>query len=119
MPDYQQIQDELRLPAKALRGHIPDVYSGFANMSRAAMSEGALPARFKELLALVVAVVKRCDGCIVAHAKGAIRTGATEEEVAEALGVAILMDGATATVYAPRAFEAYQQLKEKRVPSSE
>jgi AhpD family alkylhydroperoxidase len=114
MPDYQKIQDELRAPAKALRGHIPEVYSGFVNTSRAALSDGALPAKFKELLALAIAVVKRCDGCIVAHSKGALRAGATEEEVAEALGVTILMDGATATVYAPRALEAYQQFKQSR-----
>ena len=44
-------------------------------------------------------MTRECDGCIVAHAEGAARSGATAEEVAEALGVAILMNGGTATMY--------------------
>jgi AhpD family alkylhydroperoxidase len=55
-----------------------------------------LPARIKELMALTIAVVKHCDGCIAYHAKAAARRGATSEEVA---GV-WLMDGGTASVYA-------------------
>jgi AhpD family alkylhydroperoxidase len=73
------------------------------------LREGALSRRVKEMMALVAAVVKRCDGCIAYHAKAAARHGATPEEVAEALGVALLMDGGTATVYAPRAWEAYEE----------
>ena len=48
-----------------------------------------------------MSVVKRCDGCIAYHAKAAARAGATPGEVAEMLGVALLMDGGTASVYAP------------------
>ena len=58
-------------------------------------------------VALTMAVVRQCDGCIAYHAKAAARRGATAEEVAEALGVALLMDGGTASVYGPRAWDAY------------
>jgi AhpD family alkylhydroperoxidase len=68
-----------------------------------------LPAKVKELMALAIAVVKHCDGCIAYHVKGAARRGATAEEVAEALGVALLMDGGTASVYGPRAWAAYRE----------
>ena len=44
-------------------------------------------------MALVIAVAKRCDGCIAYHAKAAALRGATHEELAEALSVALLMDG--------------------------
>jgi alkylhydroperoxidase/carboxymuconolactone decarboxylase family protein YurZ len=54
-------------------------------------------------------VVKRCDGCIAYHARAAAHRGATSEEVAEALGVALLMDGGTASVYGPRAWEAFHE----------
>ena len=50
---------------------------------------------------MTIAVVKECDGCIAYHAKAAARRGATPEEVAEALGVAVLMDGGTATTWGP------------------
>jgi AhpD family alkylhydroperoxidase len=60
-------------------------------------------------MAMVAAVVKRCDGCIAYHARAAAHRGATADEVAEALGVALLMDGGTASVYGPRAWEAYHE----------
>jgi AhpD family alkylhydroperoxidase len=60
-------------------------------------------------MALVAAVVKRCDGCIAYHARAAAHRGATADEVAEALGVALLMDGGTASVYGPRAWEAFEE----------
>ncbi len=82
------------------------------------MADGALSSRTKELMALVVAVVKQCDGCIAYHAKAAARQGATPEEVSEALSVALLMDGGSATVYGPRAWAAYQEFAEPRVGSA-
>ena len=68
-----------------------------------------LPARIREVIALAIAVTKECDGCIVAHARGAARRGATAQEVAEALGVAIAMNGGPGTVWAPRAYSAFQE----------
>lgn len=52
---------------------------------------------------------KQCDGCIASHARGAARAGATLEEAAEAIGVAILMNGGPATVYGPRAYAAFSE----------
>jgi AhpD family alkylhydroperoxidase len=60
-------------------------------------------------MALAIGVVKQCDGCIAYHAKAAARRGATEAEVAEALDVALLMDGGTASVYGPRAWAAFHE----------
>ena len=60
-----------------------------------------------------------CTGCIAYHAKAAARRGASAEEVAEALGVALLMDGGTASVYGPRAWEAFHQFAEIRPASVE
>jgi len=104
---HQDVLDELREPTRSLRRAIPEVWDGFQGLHRAAMSDGDVPARLKETVALVIGVVKRCDGCIAYHAKAAARAGATAEEVAELLGVAVLMDGGTASVYAPRAWEAF------------
>lgn len=91
-----------------LRGLIPDVYKGFAEIHAAAMAPGELDAKTKELIALAIAVSHRCDGCIASHAKGAARHKATEKEVAETIGVAILMNGGPGTVYGPRAMAAYR-----------
>jgi AhpD family alkylhydroperoxidase len=101
---------DIRNPARELREQIPDVLSAYAAMQRAVLVDGALPARVKELIALAIAVTRECDGCIAAHALGAARKKATEEEVAEALGVAIMMNGGPGTVWAPRAFAAFREV---------
>ena len=85
------------------------MWAGFGQLHKAAVADGALPAKVKELMALAIAVVKHRDGCIAYHAKAAARRGATPEEVAEALGVALLMDGGSASVYGPRGWDAYRE----------
>jgi AhpD family alkylhydroperoxidase len=109
MGSAKEVLDELRVPTRELRKVAPDAWAGFGQMHDAAMADGALSPRIKELMALVIAVVKQCDGCIASHARAAALHGATPEEVAEALSVALLMDGGTATVYGPRAWAAYQE----------
>ena len=118
MDSARKIQDDLRLPARALREDIPDVMKGFAELSVAAMKDGALSARTKELMALAIAISKQCDGCIAAHARGAVRTGASEAEVAEAIGVAILMNGGPGTVYGPRALAAFHEFADSVAPTA-
>lgn len=53
--------------------------------------------------ALDISIATHCDGCIASHARGAALAGATPEQVAETIGVAILMAGGPGTVYGPRA----------------
>jgi AhpD family alkylhydroperoxidase len=105
-----EVLGELREPAHELREHIPDVIGAYADMQRAVMTDGALSAKTKELIALAVAVTRECDGCIASHARGAARRGASEVEVAEALGVTVLMNGGPGTVWAPRALAAFREL---------
>ncbi|MHB1524360.1 MAG: carboxymuconolactone decarboxylase family protein [Candidatus Dormibacteria bacterium] len=115
--DYQEVLSDLARPVAQLRERIPDVWSSYAAMRRAAMGDGELSSRHKELIALAVSIVKRCDGCIASHARGAARHGATPEEVAEMIGVTVLLDGGPATVYGPRAWEAYQQFRAAMGPA--
>ncbi|HHU10382.1 MAG TPA: carboxymuconolactone decarboxylase family protein [Intrasporangiaceae bacterium] len=98
---------DLRAPARELRRLIPDVYKGFAETHKAALGDGVLDTKTKELIALAISVSKQCDGCIASHARGAATAGATREEVAEMIGVTILMNGGPGTVYGPRALAAF------------
>ena len=109
MGHFTDVIDDLKEPTRSLSQAIPDVWTGFAQVHQAGVADGALSAKVKELMALAIAVVKQCDGCIAYHAKAAARRGATGEDVAEALGVALLMDGGTASVYGPRAWNAYRE----------
>jgi AhpD family alkylhydroperoxidase len=109
MNTHESVIADLREPTRELRHEIADTWSAFSALHGAAMADGALPARIKELVALAIAVAKRCDGCIAYHAKAAVARGATRAEVSEALGVALLMDGGTASVYGPRALAAFDE----------
>jgi len=109
MHTAHELLDQLQESGRELRAAIPDVYSGYARMSAGVMGDGELPAKMKELIALAIAVTRECDGCIAAHARGAARKGAAAQEVAEALGVAIMMNGGPGTVWAPRAYDAFNE----------
>ena len=60
--------------------------------------DGAIPRKYRELIAIAVALTTQCPYCIEAHAKGAKKAGATREEIAEATFLAAaLRAGASAT----------------------
>ena len=111
--------DDLRGPARELRSRIPDVYAGYSATHKAALSAGELDTATKELIALAIAVSTQCDGCIASHARGAARAGATAQQVAEMLGVAILMNGGPSTVYGPRAMEAFLEFAGPEDPAQQ
>jgi AhpD family alkylhydroperoxidase len=104
---HHDVLTDLNPQHRALRKMIPDVYRGFAELSGAALTPGALDRKTKELIALAIGVVAECDGCIASHAQGAVRAGATKEEAAEAIGVTFLMHGGPATIYGARAYDAF------------
>jgi AhpD family alkylhydroperoxidase len=108
------VREELRMPARELRHAIPRVYDGYRQLHRAALAAGALDIRTKELIALAIAVSKKCDGCMAAHAHVAVLHGATPAEAAEAIGVTFVMNGDPATVYGARAFAAFQEFYAER-----
>lgn len=95
-----------------LRELIPDVYAGYIALDRAAMADGVLSAKTKQLIALAIAATKQCDGCIASHGRAAAREQASPDEVAEAMGVVIAMNGGPGTVWAPRALAAYKEFAE-------
>jgi AhpD family alkylhydroperoxidase len=112
MHGHHDLLESMRGPTRALRAEIPEVWAGFVGLHGAAVADGAVPARLKEAAALAISVVEHCDGCIAHHARAAARAGATRREVAEMLGLTLLMDGGPATVYAPRAWQAFEEFSD-------
>jgi AhpD family alkylhydroperoxidase len=66
----------------------PDAFKAFVAFDEAAFKGGAIPLKFKELIAVGVALTTQCPYCIEIHAKKARRAGATEQELAEATLIA-------------------------------
>jgi AhpD family alkylhydroperoxidase len=69
----------------------------------------ALGEKMRELISLAVAVTLRCDGCIAVHTDAALRHGATREEIAESLGVAVSVSAGAALVYSTRVMDAVKE----------
>jgi AhpD family alkylhydroperoxidase len=108
----REIIQELREPTVSLRKAIPDTWAGFGQLHEHAVADGALKGHVKEIMATAIAVATGCDGCIAYHARAAARKGASKEEMAEGLGVALLMTGGPASVYAPRAWRSFLEYAE-------
>ncbi|MFT4067472.1 carboxymuconolactone decarboxylase family protein [Paraburkholderia sp.] len=84
----------------------PDSVKAYQAMSGAGLKTSLLGAKTRELIALAVAVSLRCDGCITVHTAEALRHGATREEIAEALGVAMAINAGATLVYSARTMDA-------------
>lgn len=98
---------------REFRKAVPDVASGFSALTQGAMKDGVLDKKTKEFIALALAVAARCDACIGFHAEALVKLGATREEVAEVLGVAVQMGGGPALMYAADAYAAFMQFDAK------
>jgi len=73
---------------KTLGDLAPAAWEAFVHFDKAAMGDGAIPAKTKELIAIAVAMTTQCPYCIEIHAKKARAAGCTDAEVAEAVMVA-------------------------------
>ncbi|WP_201313784.1 carboxymuconolactone decarboxylase family protein [Dyella sp. EPa41] len=84
----------------------PDTLAGYQTLSNAGKKTDVLDAKTRELIALAVSVTTRCDGCITVHSAEALKQGASREEIAEALGVAVALNAGAAMVYSARVLDA-------------
>lgn len=88
----------------------PETGAGFTGMHRAAMKNGTMSVREKELIALGIGIATRCVDCIGFHVQAAAKAGATRDDIADTISVAVLMGGGPAYMYGVKALEAYDQL---------
>lgn len=109
MTDYIDYHNHLEERLAQFGKEMPGPMTGFARLHKKAVEDGALSGRTKELMALAISIVVRCDGCIAYHVHDAIHAGATRQELLETLGVALFMGGGPASVYAAKAMDAIEQ----------
>ena len=107
MLDWNLYRDQLIAGTGAYGRLTPETTRGYAAMSGAGAKTGHLDAKTRELIAAACAITLRCDGCITFHTKAARDAGATDAELAEALGVGIALNAGAALVYSARAMDAY------------
>lgn len=83
-----------------------DIVRGYRTLSDAGKKTDLLGPKVRELIAVAVAVIVQCDGCIAVHTEAALKNGATREEILEALSVAIAVKAGSALIYSTRAMDA-------------
>lgn len=83
----------------------PEGFKGFLTFDEAAFREGAVPLKYKELMAVAVALTTQCPYCIDIHAKRARKAGATEQELAETTLVAAALRAGGAITHGTHALE--------------
>jgi AhpD family alkylhydroperoxidase len=82
------------------RALAPAQQAAFEAFGKAVFADGALPAKMKQIIAVAVAHVTQCPYCIKGHTKAALRAGATQEELMEAIWVAAEMRAGGAYAHA-------------------
>ncbi len=88
----------------------PETMQGFGQLARAAMAEGAISAKNKELIALAIGVTQHCSGCIGFHVKALVKLGCSKAELEEMLSVAVYMGGGPALMYAAEVLKAWDTM---------
>ena len=91
---------------KILDTNAPAAMQAFWAFDKAAMADGAIPVKYKELIALAVAFTTQCPYCIEIHSGKARSAGATDQEIAEVVGVAAALRAGAAITHGTHAFPA-------------
>ena len=82
----------------------------FYNIDHNTYLDGAIPAKYKELMGLVISAGLRCDDCINYHIIQSFRLGASRQEQEEALNVALIVGGSIVVPHLRRAYALLAEL---------
>ncbi|MDD4353863.1 MAG: carboxymuconolactone decarboxylase family protein [Candidatus Nanoarchaeia archaeon] len=83
----------------------------FFQMAEEITKKGVLSEKFKELIAISLSVKAQCDDCITHHLPKLISLGATDEEINEAMWVAVMMGGGPSLAYLMKAQKVLKELR--------
>jgi AhpD family alkylhydroperoxidase len=106
MLDWNEYQKQIGAQLSQFMKLTPDSVRGYQTLSAANAKDSKLGAKVRELISLAVAVTTHCDGCITIHTDNALKAGASREEIAEALGVAMAMNTGATLIYSLRTLDA-------------
>jgi len=106
MIDWNEYQKQIGATLGELMKLSPDTVRGYQAFGKANSGTSKLGEKTRQLISLAVAVTTHCDGCIVVHTDAALKAGATKEEIAEALGVAVAMNAGAALIYSTPVLDA-------------
>jgi len=106
----KQFYERIGRDMEKMKQAAPDTIRGFGTLFQNVMKDGALKTKEKELIALGIGIAQRCGPCINMHVKKALEAGNTKEEILEAAGVAVMMQGGPAYMHIPEVLDALEAL---------
>ncbi|MFW5757525.1 MAG: carboxymuconolactone decarboxylase family protein [Bacteroidota bacterium] len=106
--EYRQKMNEKILDADNL------VLKRLFNLDTNTYTEGALPARVKEMLGLAASMVLRCDDCVKYHLQKCFELKVTKEEILEVFAIANIVGGTIVIPHLRRAVEFWEELEDHR-----
>ena len=89
---------------KTIEANAPDALKAFWAFDKAAMAAGAIPVKYKELMALAVAFTTQCPYCIEVHAKKAREAGGSDQEISEVVAISAALRAGAAITHGTHAF---------------
>ena len=107
MLDWNEYQKQVQATIARIGRTNHEIVKGYRTLSNAGQQTDLLGGKVRELIALAVAVTRQCDGCITIHTDAAIKHGATQEEIVEALSVAVAVNAGAALIFSARALDAF------------
>ena len=113
MTKIEEIRKRRKLAHAELLSLKSKVYEKFLQLEEATYSDGALKKKEKELIAIGIAVVINCESCMEWHINEAVKSGATFQQVLEAIEVGIEFGGGPAAVSARFALEVLDDIFKK------
>lgn len=107
MADHYHDPNDLKL-LKELRDLAPNEFKGFVELDKTVGREdGAIPRKYRELIAIAVACTTQCPYCLDVHTKAAKKAGATREEVAEVIFLAASLRAGAAVTHGTLALKLF------------
>jgi AhpD family alkylhydroperoxidase len=106
--DHPTLIQNINQSLGGLRKAQPEAMQGFGQLAKAAMTEGTVSEKHKELIALAIGITQHCSGCIGFHVKALRRLGCTRQELEEMLAVCVYMGGGPALMYTAEALAAWE-----------
>jgi AhpD family alkylhydroperoxidase len=107
MLDWSRYRQQIPAGIGELAKLSPDTVRGYGALGSAGQKTGHPDPKARKLISVALAVGPHCDGCITVHTEAARKLGATREEIAEAVGVAVAVSTGATLVYSTRTLDAF------------
>ena len=93
---------------KIMEASAPEAMKAFWAFDKAAMAAGAIPVKYKELMAIAVAFTTQCPYCIEIHSGRAREAGACDAEISEVVLIAAALRAGAAVTHGTHALKAHE-----------